>query len=80
MVTQTNASDMMHYSFMLVFANDGIIDINELHFLEQLAVEDGEVDHDEKVMLTRIFSRVNQNQVTDEVWQEIQDFRTRFNF
>ncbi len=34
----------MQYSFLHVFANDGLIDRDELQMIERLALQDGTVD------------------------------------
>jgi hypothetical protein len=44
----SNAKEIAQYSFLVVFANDSIIDANELHFMEKLALEDGQIDEQEK--------------------------------
>ena len=44
---------IMQYSFLHVFANDGLIDRDELQMLERLALQDGTVDDKEKDVLTR---------------------------
>jgi hypothetical protein len=69
---------IMQYSFLRVFANDGTIDAAELAMLEKLALEDGTVDDEERVVLGRIFSRVSRDTVTAEVWEEICRFRERY--
>jgi hypothetical protein len=69
---------IMQYSFLRVFANDGTIDAAELAMLEKLALEDGNVDDEERAVLGRIFSRVNRDTVTAEVWEEICRFRERY--
>jgi hypothetical protein len=69
---------IMQYSFLRVFANDGTIDAAELAMLEKLALEDGNVDEQERTVLGRIFSRVSRDTVTAEVWDEICRFRERY--
>ena len=69
---------IMQYSFLRVFANDGTIDAAELAMLEKLALEDGRVDDRERAVLGRIFSRVNRDTVTAEVWEEICRFKERY--
>ena len=68
---------IMQYSFLRVFANDGTIDEAELAMLEKLALEDGQVDDDERAVLGRIFARVNRDTVTSEVWDEVCRFKER---
>ena len=76
--TGSNWNAIMQYSFLRVFANDGTIDSEELAMLEKLALEDGTVDDRERVVLSRIFERVNENTVSPEVWQEIARFKVRY--
>lgn len=65
------------YSFLVVFANDGTIDEGELKLLEKIAMEDGEIDDEERKVLRLIFSRVSKETVTDAVWEEINSFRSQ---
>jgi hypothetical protein len=69
------AGDIMRYSFLQVFADDGTIDEAELAFMKRLALEDHEVDDAERRILGGIFERVKQDAVTPEVWAEIQEFK-----
>ena len=68
---------IMQYSFLRVFANDGTIDDAELAMLEKLALEDGQVDEDERAVLSRIFARVNPDTVSPDVWDEVNRFKER---
>ena len=78
MSSDSRAKELVAYSFMVVFANDGTIDENELKMLERLALKDGKVDEEEKAVLRNIFSRVGQEDVTEAVWQEIQAFCEKY--
>lgn len=78
MCSDSRAKQLVTYSFMVVFANDGTIDKNELQMLEKLALMDGQVDDQERHILQNIFSRVGRDEVSDEVWQEIQSFRDKY--
>ena len=66
---------IMQYSFIKVFANDGVIDAAELGMLERLAMEDGKVDEQERSVLSRIFARVPAETFAPEVRDEIQRFK-----
>jgi len=70
-------NDIMQYSFLHVFANDKTIDAGELAMLERLALKDGEVDEQERNVLSKVFSRVNADTVAAEVWEEINRFKQR---
>jgi hypothetical protein len=69
---------IMQYSFLSVFAKDGIIDASELAMLERLALEDEQVDAEERAVLARIFGRVTEQTTDPEVWLEIQRFREKY--
>lgn len=70
---------IMQYSFLHVFANDGLIDRDELQMLERLALQDGAVDEKERDVLARVFARVNAQSVDPSVWEEIQRFKAQYN-
>ncbi len=46
--------------------------------LQQLALEDDAVDDQERAVLARIFSSVNRDTVTAEVWAEICRIKERY--
>ena len=69
---------IMQYSFRHVFANDGLIDRDELQMLERLALQDGAVDEKERDVLARVFARVNAQTVDPSVWEEIQRFKAQY--
>jgi glutamate mutase epsilon subunit len=74
--TQGSAANaIMQYSFLRVFANDRTIDAQELAMLEKLALSDAQVDDEERAVLARIFSRVNEGTVTADVWTEVCRFK-----
>jgi hypothetical protein len=78
MAQSSSWNAIMQYSFLHVFANDGLIDRDELQMLERLALQDGTVDEREKNVLANIFSRINSQTVDPAVWEEIQRFKTKF--
>jgi hypothetical protein len=69
---------IMQYSFLRVFANDQTIDSDELAMLEKLALSDSQVDDQERVILSRVFARVNERTCTPAVWQEVCRFKERY--
>ncbi len=69
---------IMQYSFLRVFANDGLIDHDELQMLERLALQDGEVDERERDVLARVFSRINQQTIDPSVLDEINRFKAQY--
>jgi hypothetical protein len=74
----SNWNAIMQYSFLHVFANDGLIDHDELQMLERLALQDGIVDDKERDVLMRVFARVNPQTIDPVVRDEIQRFKTQF--
>ena len=71
-------NQIMQYSFLAVFANDGRLDAAEMAMLEKLALRDGQVDGRERDVLSRIFAKVGADSVTPEVWQQIASFKARY--
>ena len=69
---------IMQYSFIKVFATDGVIDEQELGMLRRLALEDGQVDQQEREILSRIFARVSPDTLEPHVREEIQRFKVEY--
>ena len=78
MTHDSRAADLIGYSFLVMFANDGVIDADELHFLERVALSDGEVDEDERAALRHIFSRADRSLMSAEICAEIDAFRAQY--
>ena len=74
----SKAKELAGYSFLVVFANDSTIDENELHFMEKLALEDNQIDDDERKVLRNIFDRVSDDDLTTKVLEEIKLFRKKY--
>jgi len=79
MSPESGAKQLMGYSFLVVFANDGTISEEELGMLERIALGDGVVDEDEKRVLRTIFSRAEKTPLTPEVSEDIKKFRQKYN-
>ena len=71
----SNWNAIMQYSFIRIFANDGTIDAAELAMLERLAMADGLVDDRERNVLASIFSRINPDNVSTDVREDIETFK-----
>lgn len=69
------APEILSYSFLRVFANDGLIDEDELRFIQRLALRDGVVDSKERAVLGRIFDRADPERLDPKVRDEIDRFR-----
>lgn len=78
METGSRSKELASYSFLVVFANDKTINEAELDMLKKLALEDRQVDDSEKEVLRSIFSRVSEETVSKEVWQEITEFQAKY--
>lgn len=76
----SDASRLTAYSFLVVFANDRVLDANELVMLERIALRDGLVDEDEKARLQDIFARAAEHDLDAGVRAEIERFRERHGF
>ena len=72
------AKEIMNYSFLVAFANDGTLDKTEVQFMEKLALKDGFIDDEEKIVFQRIFGRVGEDSVSEDTWQEILNFREKY--
>ncbi|MGR8921091.1 MAG: hypothetical protein ACU85V_15855 [Gammaproteobacteria bacterium] len=82
-VTETDnegsgAARLLAYSFLVAFANDRVVDMDELRFLEKLALADRVIDDEERQVLRGIFSRVNPETTDPDVLAEIAAFRARY--
>ena len=73
----SNATEIMEYSFLVVFANSGHLDEAELALLERLALEDGYVDDREREVLRNVFERALHRGVSRGVAEEISHFRVK---
>jgi len=76
----SKAGQILSYSFLVVFAKDGVINSDELRLMEELALEDRVVDDEEKHVLSCIFDRAEPENLSIEVRQEIGSFRNKYNF
>ena len=74
----SRAKELAGYSFLVVFANDSTIDESELHFMEKLALEDNQIDDEEREVLKNIFDRVRDEDLTAKVLEEVKSFRQKY--
>ena len=68
-------SHILQYSFLKVFADDEMIDASEWAVLKKLALADGVVDAQERMVLAKIFDRVDPKSLDPKVREEIASFR-----
>ncbi len=78
METLSQVTKLIGYSFLVIFANDDAISEDELHMLEKIALEDHQIDDEERSVLSRIFARADPQAMTPQVWEEIQQFKDAY--
>ena len=78
MSSESGSKQLMGYTFLVVFANDGTVSEEELKMLEKIALEDKVVDEDEKRVLRTIFSRAEKTELSPEVSEDIKKFRQKY--
>jgi len=69
--------ELAHASLVL-FADDGSIDEQELQTLLQIALRDGVISDREKDVLRGLFNRIHEEAVSGEVWAQIQKIRQEY--
>ena len=77
MAEESSSYIELAYSSIRVFADDGALDLGELNFLMGLALKDGQIDDDEKRVLSNIFKQVSQSQVSATVWKRIGEVKAK---
>lgn len=73
-------SHILQYSFLKVFVDDEMIDAGEWAVLKKLALADGVVDERERMVLAKIFDRVDPKSLDPKVREEIENFRAEHGF
>ena len=68
-------NQILQYSFLKVFADDELIDAAELAMLQKLALSDGVLDTQERMVLAKVFRRVDGADLDPAVRDEIARFR-----
>ena len=71
----SNWHQILQYSFLKVFADDEMIDAAEWAMLKKLALADGVVDTQERMVLAKVFDRVDPKSLDPKVREEIKLFR-----
>jgi len=71
------SNDYLELSFQSIqcFTNDGKLLVDELDQLLAIALRDGMVDEDEKRVLSNIFSKLNENELTQEMQERIEEIK-----
>jgi hypothetical protein len=65
----------MAYASLAVFADDGTLDMKELDVLLGMALDDGEISEAERRILNNVFNRIQEEDVSPDVWQRVQSVR-----
>ena len=76
----SNWTQIVQYSFLNVFADDEMIDAGEWATLKKLALADGVVDPVERVVLAKVFDRVDPKSLEPSVREDIERFRAKHGF
>lgn len=63
------------YASLAMYADDGKLDEGELTTLLQIATRDGAINDREKEILRALFNRIQEEDVSGEVWNHIQQVR-----
>ena len=63
------------YASLVLWADDGTLDTQELDTLLNIALRDGVITDSEKDVLRGVFNRIHEEDVPAEVWNKIQDIR-----
>lgn len=63
---------------MGIFSNDGQMDESELNYLLDLALQDGEIDDEEKRVLKNIFGQVRKYPVERDVIEKIREIEKKY--
>jgi hypothetical protein len=63
------------YATLVVYADDGNLDQNELKTLLHIALRDGVMNDRERDILRALFNRIREEDVSGDVWTQIQTIR-----
>ena len=74
----SNWNEIFQYSLLKVFADDEMIDAVEWTTLEKLALADGVVDTQERMVLAKVLDRVDFKSLDPRVCDRIERFRKQY--
>ena len=76
----SESKDYLEMTFQSIncFANDGVLDVEELNKIVAIALRDGEIDQNEKRVLGNIIGRLNGNDLTSEMQSRIHELRKKY--
>ncbi len=73
--SENDSSIELAHASLVLWAEDGTLDAQELDTLLNIALRDGVISDSEKDVLRSVFNRVHEEDVNGEVWAKIQDIR-----
>lgn len=74
--TEPNRSSIeLAYASLAIYADDGKLDEGDLTTLLQVATRDGAISDREKQILRALFNRIQEEDVSGDVWDHIQQVR-----
>lgn len=65
----------MTFRSINAFANDGTLDAEELGELVEIALRDGHIDANEKRVLENVLSRLNDEDLNDELSESVEELK-----
>lgn len=75
---EDQSSIELAYASLVLYADDGTIDEEELTTLLHIALRDGVISDREKEVLRGLFNRIHEEDVSAEVWDHIQQVRKQY--
>lgn len=72
---EDRSSIELAHAAMVLWADDGALDVDELDTLLNIALRDGVITEPEKDVLRGVFNRVHEEEVSAEVWTKMQQIR-----
>jgi hypothetical protein len=75
---RTGDSDKMLFRSFECFSNDGILDVDELDQILEIAMRDDTVDEDEKKVLKNIIYNLTSADLTPDLWERVEALIQQF--
>jgi hypothetical protein len=69
---RTGDSDKMLFRSFECFSNDGILDVDELDQILEIAMRDDTVDEDEKKVLKNIIYNLTSADLSPDLWERVE--------
>ena len=69
---RTGDSDKMLFRSFECFSNDGILDVDELDQIVEIAMRDNTVDEDEKKVLKNIIYNLTSADLSPDLWERVE--------